>query len=147
MIGNLSRRFTIGLTLFGMGLLLLMITILLTWSRHVPHTARLSQSQILQKAVQYMQSSMPGKVLTVKSTRTTLGQVGGISCSPAGRLVSSLTYQVGLDSYNSCDPRTHVWLIELHGTFHWAHGNADSLQIVLDEKGNFIRADSGPLTP
>lgn len=136
------------LMVLGGGLLVIMIMAsLIVWIQREFFVSSLSQSQIIEKAIQHSQPTATGDVTSTTATQTTLGQASGISCNFLGRFVSSLTYAVGLDAINLCDPNTNVWFVELRGTFHFPPGTANYVEVVLDPQGNFVQSFSGPIQP
>jgi hypothetical protein len=111
-----------------------------------------SQQLIEQSAIQYVQRASPGTITQVTSKRITLGQLfGNPSCSLAQNLIRMTTLMLGLDTYNACNPNTLLWVVDLHGTFNFSGpaitSTTNFVQVVLDSRGNFIKADSGPITP
>jgi DNA-binding CsgD family transcriptional regulator len=107
----------------------------------------LSQSQIIEKAIQHSPATATGEVTSTTARQTTLGQASGISCNFLGRFILSLPYAIGLDTINLCDPNSSVWFVELRGIFHYPPGTANYVEVVLDPQGNFIEANSGPIQP
>src|SRR5215216_5799389 len=97
------------LMLLGTGLLVIMIIAsLVVWIQREFFVSGISQSQVVQNAIEYQQATKTGEVTSASATLTTLGQASGMSCNFLGRFVSSLTYAVGLDTINLCDPNSTV---------------------------------------
>lgn len=142
------QRFERVLMVLCIGLLVILImTSLVIWIQREFFVSRPSRSQIIEKAIQHSQATATGAVISATATQTNLGQASGICCNFLGRFVGSLTYAVGLDAYNFCDPNTTVWFVQLRGTFHFAPGTASYVEVVLDPQGNFIESNSGPIQP
>lgn len=136
------------LMLLAAGLLVIMIMAsLAVWIQREFFVSSISQSQIVQKAIEYQQATKTGDVTSASAALTTLGEASGMSCNFLGQFVFSLTYAIGLDTINLCDPNSSVWFVELHGTFHYPPGIASYVEVVLDSQGNFIQSNSGPIQP
>jgi len=108
----------------------------------------LTQAQIEQRAHQVIQDNYPGVVIETTTRRVAWKELyGEQSCSPLVNLLSLGLVAAKRDSYNPCNPNTLVWVVELQGTFRTSDGTSAYYQVVLAANGEFIAANSGPITP
>lgn len=133
------------LWLGGIALVLMVIAFVTTGQRQ-NNKLMLNQQQIVERAVGIARNEYNATITAVKVQRMTFGQRGPVHCSLYQRVVQWGTTQVGINDWNSCDPNTPYWQINLDGTFHWPNDQADNLQLELSTEGKFMSA-SGHLQP
>jgi hypothetical protein len=120
-----------------------------TARRQQQAAARLSQAQIEQRAIHFVQSNWPGAIAQVAAQRTTLGQLNGPpNCALADTLLRTALLFTGIDTYNVCDPQQVLWQVHVHGAFTMTTPRglitAQSIEVVYDETGYFLRAGPQP---
>lgn len=120
-----------------------------TARRQQQAAALLSQSQIEQRAVQYVQSTWPGTIVQVSAQRITLGHLmGPPNCTLADAILRTALVFTGIDTYNVCDPQTVLWQAHVQGTFTMTTPRGllqvQAIEVVYDETGYFLRAGPQP---
>jgi hypothetical protein len=105
----------------------------------------LSQQQIEQRAIQLVQGwASPANITSVRSKRTTLGQLmGQPACSALEGAFRKSLVSLAYETYDPCDSNSSLWVVDLDGTFSFPRGiTYNHTQVVYDATGSFIRADS-----